>query len=163
MAQQTGAGVDWNRAHKGEQAAARAAAREDERATAATAGTASPATPTGAGEGESEPVTVENTEQATLDAARAEFEAFEFIPVKEGWVNVANTSYAEPRKHVYSVRVSGETAAGCSCPHDTYREGKCKHRRAVEADIATVKAGMDATDAEAEAAESEGGAAAGGA
>lgn len=123
MAQQTTASSDvtwtWTRANKAEKAIKRAKARQDRLAAETTA---SPET------------TISAFEQNRRDAARAEYESFEFVTVNEEWVNVVNTSYDDERGHIYSVQVSEGEAVGCSCPHDTYREGKCKHRRAVESE-----------------------------
>ena len=51
-----------------------------------------------------------------------------------GVVNVQNDNYGDDAgAHIYSVRVKGGHAVGCSCPHATYRGAHCKHQQAVEA------------------------------
>ena len=115
--------ANWTRWNKVEEGAKRADAREE--AIAAQESNA-PQTTT------DPQTTITAFEQSERDSRRAEWEAFKFIPVTEGWVNVANTSHDEPKQHVYSVKVEDDEATQCSCPHDKYREGKCKHRRAVE-------------------------------
>ena len=69
----------------------------------------------------------------TTDERRAEWERFTMTVCENGVVNVRNDSHGDTAgDHIYSVRVEGRSAVGCSCPHATYRNAHCKHQIAVE-------------------------------
>jgi hypothetical protein len=78
----------------------------------------------------------ENTrsdESVSVDEQRATWEEYRFTVCPNGFVNVENLSYGdESGDHIYSVEVSNGSATGCSCPHATYRDARCKHQIAVE-------------------------------
>lgn len=78
----------------------------------------------------------ENTrsdESVSVDEQRATWEEYRFTVCPNGFVNVENLSYGdESGDHIYSVEVSNGSVTGCSCPHATYRDARCKHQIAVE-------------------------------
>ena len=57
-------------------------------------------------------------------------------------IHVTNLSYGEEETddHKYLVTIAGEEAVSCTCPADEYMD-ECKHRIAVEAKPALVRAG----------------------
>lgn len=70
----------------------------------------------------------------SVDEKRAQYERMRFTVCANGYVNVCNQSYGDDAgAHIYSVRVEGGEATGCSCPHATHRGAHCKHQCAVEA------------------------------
>ena len=75
------------------------------------------------------PTTKEST------GTKANAETFAFAPITDaGRVNVANQSYDDVAAHTYTVTVDarGHATESCTCPSDTYHDGPCKHREAVE-------------------------------
>ena len=74
---------------------------------------------------------------AAEERTGAETETFAFAAVPDaGRVNVANQSYDDVAAHTYTVSVDdrGHATTSCTCPADTYQQGKCKHRDVVEED-----------------------------
>lgn len=69
----------------------------------------------------------------SVDEQRARWEGANFgmTVCANGYVNVENRNYNEAG-HIYSVRVEGGAAVGCSCPHAVHRRAHCKHQVAVE-------------------------------
>ena len=78
--------------------------------------------------------TQESTDtEPTTDERRAEWERMSMTVCPNGVVNVRNDSHGDDAgRHIYSVRVEGGHAIGCSCPHATHRGAHCKHQVAVE-------------------------------
>lgn len=85
---------------------------------------------------------------STNDLTAEERTAFEFAVPTPGKVNIANTSYGaeETREHTYTVDVENGSATGCTCPDDSYRPGRCKHRDAVESVAAVLAAASPEVD-----------------
>ena len=70
----------------------------------------------------------------SVDERRAHWERFTMTVLNgkgAGYVNVRNDSH-DGGDHIYSVHVENGSADGCSCPHATYRDARCKHQVAVE-------------------------------
>jgi hypothetical protein len=78
--------------------------------------------------------TREQEASESADERRAQWERFSMTVLDGeggGYVNVRNDSH-DGGGHIYSVHVEGGSVDGCSCPHATYRNARCKHQVAVE-------------------------------
>ena len=81
----------------------------------------------------------ERKEVSTIEK-RAQREPMEFRLGAPNTVRVENVSYGENSdEHVYLVTVEDSAAIECTCPADEYQD-KCKHRHAIKASPAVLKA-----------------------
>ena len=86
------------------------------------------------------PETISERKEVSTVEKRARWEAMEFRLGAPNTVHVENVSYGEESgDHAYLVMVEDGATVECTCPADQYMD-KCKHRHAVEAQPAIVKA-----------------------
>lgn len=81
-----------------------------------------------------------DTEYQNRVAKRARWEDFSFALGAPGHIKVRNHSHADPENHSYVVAVDGDGTSYCTCPADTHRSEKCKHRVACESQTAVMRA-----------------------